>query len=53
MENIVAASLSSVENSRTTQDALRERIKGTEKDFEWIKRLLFVMIARACFDRHG
>jgi hypothetical protein len=45
MENIVAESLSPVENSRTTQDTLRERIKGMEKDIEWIKRLLFVMIA--------
>ena len=45
MENIVAESLSPVENSRTTQDSLRERIKGIEKDVEWIKRLLFVMIA--------
>ena len=45
MENIVAESLSPVENSRTTQDTLRERIKGMEKDIEWIKRLLFVVIA--------
>ncbi len=45
MENIVAESLSPVENSRTTQDTLRERIRGMEKDIEWIKRLLFVMIA--------
>ena len=45
MENIVAESLSPVENSRTTPDTLRERIKGMEKDIEWIKRLLFVMIA--------
>ena len=45
MENIVAESLSPVDNSRTTQDTLRERIKGIEKDVEWIKRLLFVMIA--------
>ena len=45
MENIVAESLSPADNSSTTQDSLRERIKGMEKDIEWIKRLLFVMIA--------
>jgi len=45
MENIVAESLSPVDNSSTTQDTLRERMKGIEKDIEWIKRLLFVMIA--------
>ena len=45
MENIVAESLSPVEHSRTTQDTMREWIKGMEKDIEWIKRLLFVMIA--------
>ena len=45
MENIVAESLSPVDNSSTTQDTLRERMRGMEKDIEWIKRLLFVMIA--------
>ena len=45
MENIVAESFSPVENSGTASDTLRERIKGIEKDVEWIKRLLFVMIA--------
>ncbi len=45
MENVVAESLSPVENPSTTQDTLRERMRGMEKDIEWIKRLLFVMIA--------
>ena len=45
MENIVAESFSSVDNSSTASDTLRERIKGIEKDVEWIKRLLFVMLA--------
>lgn len=45
MENIVAESISPVDNSSTMPDSLRERIKGMEKDIEWIKRLLFVMIA--------
>lgn len=45
MENIVAESVSPVDNFSKTQDSLRERIKGMEKDLEWIKRLLFVMIA--------
>ena len=45
MENIVAESLSPMDNSSTPQDTLRERIRGMEKDIEWIKRLLFVMIA--------
>ncbi len=45
MENIMAESLSPVDSSGTTPDSLRERIKGMEKDIEWIKRLLFVMIA--------
>jgi len=38
-------SLSPVDNSNTAQDTLRERMKGMEKDIEWIKRLLFIMIA--------
>ena len=45
MENIMAESLSPVDNSSTTPDSLRERMRGMEKDIEWIKRLLFVMIA--------
>lgn len=45
MENIVAESLSPMDSTATTQDTLRERIRGMEKDIEWIKRLLFVMIA--------
>ncbi len=45
MENIVAESLSPMDSTGTTQDTLRERIRGMEKDIEWIKRLLFVMIA--------
>ena len=45
MENIVAESLAPVDNTNTSQETLRERMKGIEKDFEWIKRLLFVMIA--------
>ncbi len=45
MENIVAESLSPVDNSSTVQESLRERMKGMEKDIEWIKRLLFIMIA--------
>lgn len=45
MENIVAESLSPVDNANTTQESLRERMKGMEKDIEWIKRLLFIMIA--------
>ncbi len=45
MENIMAESLSSSENTSTTPDSLRERMKGMEKDIEWIKRLLFIMIA--------
>lgn len=45
MENIVAESLSPMDNSSTAQDTLREWMKGMEKDIEWIKRLLFVMIA--------
>ena len=45
MENIMAESVSPVDNSSTTPDSLRERTKGMEKDIEWIKRLLFVMIA--------
>ncbi len=45
MENIVAESMSPVDNASKTPDSLHERIKGMEKDIEWIKRLLFVMIA--------
>lgn len=45
MENIMAESLSPVDNASKTPDSLQERIKGMEKDIEWIKRLLFVMIA--------
>lgn len=45
MENIVAESLSPMDNSSTAQDTLREWMKGMEKDIEWIKRLFFVMIA--------
>ena len=45
MENIVAETFSQADNSGTASDTLRERIKGIEKDVEWIKRLLFVMIA--------
>ena len=45
MENIMAESLSSSENASTTKDSFRERMKGMEKDIEWIKRLLFIMIA--------
>ena len=45
MENIVAESFSQADNSGAASDTLRERIKGIEKDVEWIKRLLFVMIA--------
>ncbi len=45
MENIVAESLSSADNSSTSQESFRERVKGMEKDIEWIKRLLFIMIA--------
>ena len=45
MENIVAESFSPVENSSTAQDSIRERMRGIEKDIEWMKRLLFVMIA--------
>ena len=45
MENIVAESSSSADNSSTARDRLRERMSGMEKDIEWIKWLLFVMIA--------
>ena len=45
MENIMAESLSSSENASMTKDSFRERMKGMEKDIEWIKRLLFIMIA--------
>ncbi len=45
MENIMAESLSSADNASTPSDSLRERMKGMEKDIEWIKRLLFIMIA--------
>ncbi len=45
MENIVAESMSPVDNASKTPDSLQERIKGMEKDIEWINRLLFVMIA--------
>ena len=45
MENIMAESLSPVDNFSTVPDSLRERMRGMEKDIEWIKRLLFVMIA--------
>ena len=45
MENIMAESLSSADNASTSPDSLRERMKGMEKDIEWIKRLLFIMIA--------
>jgi len=45
MESIVAESLSPADNTSTTQESLRERMKGIEKDMSWIKRLLFVMIA--------
>ena len=45
MENIVAESLSPVENSSTAQDSIRERMRGIEKEFEWMKRLLFILTA--------
>ncbi|MCY3832116.1 MAG: hypothetical protein OXG85_03805 [Chloroflexi bacterium] len=45
MENLVAESLSPANNTSTAQDTFRERMKGMEKDIEWIKRLLFVVIA--------
>ena len=45
MEYIVSESLLPVGNTSTAQDTLRERIRGMEKDIEWIKWLLFVMIA--------
>lgn len=45
MENIVAESLSPADNSSTSLESFRERVKGMEKDIEWIKRLLFIMIA--------
>lgn len=45
MENIVAESLSPVDNTNTAQESLREWMKVMEKDIEWIKRLLFIMIA--------
>ena len=45
MENIVAESLSPVETPGTAQDSLRERMRGIEKDIEWMKRLLFILIA--------
>jgi len=45
MENIVAESLSPVENSSTAQDSIRERMRGIEKDIEWMKRLLFILTA--------
>ena len=35
MENIVAESLSPMDNSNARQDTLRERVKGIEKDIEW------------------
>ena len=45
MENIMAESVSPVDSSGAMPDSLRERIKGMEKDIEWVKRLQFVMIA--------
>ena len=45
MENIVAESLSPVEAPNTAQDSLRERMRGVEKDIEWMKRLLFILTA--------
>lgn len=43
MENIVAESLSPVDNTNTTQESFRECMKGIEKDIEWMKRLLFIL----------
>ena len=45
MENIVAEALSPVDTPGTAHDSLRERMRGVEKDIEWMKRLLFILIA--------
>lgn len=45
MESIAAESLSPVEARNTAQDSLRERMRGVEKDIEWMKRLLFILTA--------
>ena len=45
MENIVAESLSPVDGSNARHGTLAERVKGIEKNLEWIIRLLFVLTA--------